>query len=215
MSWNVRTFRTYVSKSGGEIVAKKTADKLFKEAFIKQRERFLDEFDEHEVTKEIKKGPRYNSSGSPADISNGGTYTGNLFSLLGFYREQKPIEALRRYLKDNIKLKLTGKKIVKTTNRGFYIQTLVSIPTVEEVESAMAINSESSLEWTHRSFVNLLRKGVTGFGKFVTGNYFKEKSRSGTGLEKEKDQGRSATLAPIDYVNVLLKNLKDRLKRRR
>lgn len=205
MAIQVRLLRQHIAAQAGKAIASR-ANAAARLDFDTKKKEFLDEFDAHPVTQEIEAGPHADSSF--ISTNNGG----NLFSLLGFYQEQRPIPELRDYLDEHIKLDTNQKKITVQGER-ILVETPVSIPTVAEVDAAMAANQETHLEWTDRPFTSLISKGITGFGHYVAG-MFDPPSRSGGGYEVKKDQGRSSSLRPIPYVGALLKDLKSIIRGR-
>lgn len=173
-----------------------------KEAFTERKEEFMKAFDDDPVTKEIEAGPR-TSSHLPELAETGG----NLFSLLGFYAEQQPIGLLREYLRDNVVLYKTRAGVAKGDQIVFATDVLA--PTVSEVNDVMASQDETKLEWTARSFTELLARGISGLPKYLfslTRDFSRVPSRSGPAIQVKTDL-RSTDLGPVPYISTLLGKL--------
>ena len=170
-----------------------------KKDFEEEKGEFFKAFDEDPVSEEIKDGPE--ASSHVSELKENG---GNLFSLLGFFKEQQPIEQLRDYLESNIVLgqteagKVDGDKIVFTTP--------VLAPTEEEINAVVASLDETKLQWTNRSFTELLANGISGLPNYLfslTRDFSHIPSRSGPAIQDKKKQ-RDADLGPIPYLERLL-----------
>jgi len=175
---------------------------LIKLDFEAKKEQFLQTFDEHPVSQEISEGP--GAFSRVPELANSG---GNLFSLLGFYKEQNPIAALREYLKDNVVLYKTGAGKLKGDKITF--DTPVYAPSEDEVNQVMASQPESQLEWTGRSFTDLLRRGISGLPQYLfdlTRDFSQVPSRSGPAIQV-KGNLRNTNVGPIPYVKELLNGL--------
>ncbi len=200
---NIRLLRQTISAQGAKQIANLANDAI-KVNFETKKKLFLQAFDEHPVTQEL------NAVSDNPTARSSFVARGNLFSLIGFNEGEKPALALRDYLNKNIKLKM-GDKRTKIQNDRIIIETPVEIPTLSEVNDNMG--QEVPLEWTDRPWTDLLQRGITGFGQFVSGLFTSPKpSRSGGGLQHAgKDVQLSGSVGPIKYVNELLARFKDLL----
>jgi hypothetical protein len=201
MPVNTRLLRIEVSRQAERQIGAEM-DKLIKSDFKAKRDELMNEFDTHPVTEEIKAGPRamsrYVSSSE-----------GNLFSFLGFDADQKPISALRSWLKQNIKLGVTRRK--RKNDGTIEFTTPVEIPTLEDADTAMSVDTEAKLSWIDRSFVSLIERGITGLPNYLfslTKNL--RNSRSGTAIQT-KSKIRSGSLGRISYISGILSNFKRRI----
>ncbi len=128
---------------------------------------------------------------------------------MGFYKGETPAADLREYLKDNIELVPPKRESVTSTKITY--KGAVKFPTIEEVNKAMA--AKDPLDWTERSFTQLIQKGIPGLPSYL----FKENppfkspdpSRSSTGLQVKKNL-RGGSFRGVGYVNDLLASLKRR-----
>jgi len=136
-----------------------------KKAFLEARERFLRNFDNHPISKEIMAGPKStNTSGTLR-----GTNSGNLFGFLGFQKADQhsnnPVKKLR---------KIIEKYSIKIYSRSGRTYTSIIIPSKEE------IFEETPLEWVTKSWVRAIESGVSGLGSYIA--YKKVKSKSGRSM---------------------------------
>lgn len=208
MPLDLDAVRLVVANNGARVLIKQVRP-LIKLDFEAKKEAFLAQFDEDDVTQELEDGPEAYSR-IPALAAAGG----NLFSLLGFYAEQKPVESLREYLKDNVVLyKTTAGKVV---GNQIVFETAIIAPTEEEINSVMAADSQATLEWTSRSFTDLLARGVSGLPQYLfdlTRDFSKIPSRSGPAIQA-KTKLRGGSVGPIPYVRRILGVLKRTLSPR-
>lgn len=204
MSVNVRLLRQQIVAQADRTI-KPQVEKAVKLDFKVKQAQFLEYFDQHDVTKEIKAGPNARSR-VPALAATGG----NLFSLLGFYAEQNPITALRAYLKKSVTLgdtrrgKLKGNKLV--------FETPVFLPTQQEVDTFAAADDQTNLEWTDRPFTNAIENGISGLPRYLfdkiranTGGF--AASRSGPAVQA-KNTIRGGSTPGIAYISDVLGYLK-------
>ena len=204
MGINIRLLREEIARQSDRTV-RPLVEKAVKLDFKTKKEQFLDYFDSHPVTEEIKAGPEAFSS--IPSISNAG---GNLFSLIGWYKEQKPITSLRAFLKGGVQLGTTRRGQLKGDRMVF--ATPVTIPTADEVDTFAATDPQTALEWTDRSFTNLLANGVTGLPRYLFDLTKRNKggfasSRSGPAIETT-NRVRSGSTGPINYIGDVLGYLK-------
>lgn len=203
MPLNTRILRIEVLKQVEPIFAREVRA-LAKADFDDKKQKLLEEFDEHPVTRELEGGPTAFSS--IPELNGAG---GNLFSFLGFYKNEDPAADLREYLKDNIKLIPPKRESITATKITY--KGAVEFPTIEEVNQAMA--AKDPLDWTQRSFTQLIQKGIPGLPRYL----FKENppfkspepSHSSTGLQIKKNL-RGGSFRGVGYVNDLLASLKRR-----
>lgn len=201
MALDQRLLRIAVMKQAQPVLIKQVRP-FIKLDFETKKEQFMQAFEENPVTQEIEAGPGAMSQ-QPELAATGG----NLFSLLGFYKEQNPIASLREYLRDNVVLYKTRAGRMKGTQVVF--ETDVLAPSEDEVNSVMANSSETSLEWTGRSFTELLARGVSGMPSYLfdlTRDFSRVPSRSGPAIQT-KGNLRSTQLGAIPYVRGVLSTL--------
>lgn len=165
-----------------------------------KKDQFLEAFDKHPVTQELEEGPKAFSR-----IPALAEAEGNLFSLLGFFKSQRPVKALRKILKDNITLGKTKAGVVKGNKVTFV--TPVKFPTIAEVDQEVAQDGKSKLDWTQRPFTDLIARGISGLPNYLfdlTRGWDYPPSRSGTAVQTHGKALRGGSVGKIDYVNELL-----------
>lgn len=208
MALNKRLLTIAVSKKA-EPILKREVEELMRADFESKKEAFLDEFDNHPVTKELKGGPTAYSS-VPELVAAGG----NLFAFLGFDKDKDPAGALRDYLEKTITFKRPGRGVTKGQRITYTGQVL--FPTVEDVDAAMA--KKMPLKWIGRAFTHMIKNGIPGLPSFL----FREDppfnspkpSRSSTGVQT-KSELRSGGFKGTPYIGPLLGFLKAAFASRR
>lgn len=205
---NLRVLRKEISVQSKRAIEPRAEAAMEKE-FAKIKNQLLRDFDRHPVTNELEDGNRAESN--YVNTSHGG----NLFSLLGFKYSQKPIQKLRRILENSIKF--AGP--IKTRVRGnkIIIEKTVSNPSLDTISSE--VGSASKLDWTNRSWLDLLEKGITGFASYLFDEeQLKQWSRSKTAIEAKDKNGnlikvRDGSLGPIRYISDLLLKFRNRISK--
>ncbi len=201
MPLNVNVLRTVVAKQAEKVLVRQVRP-VIKRDFEAKKEQFLEAFDADPVSEEISGGPEAFSQ-----ISELASAGGNLFSLLGFYAEQKPIAELRDYLEHNVVLYKTSAGKVHGNKITF--ETDVLAPTEEEINAAMAQNPEAKVgdDWSGRAFTDMLDRGPTGLPNYLfdlTRDFSRIPSRSGPAIQTKGKALRNANVRPIPYVKRLL-----------
>lgn len=160
--------------------------------FESKKSKLLEDFRNHEVSQEIADGP---------DSASNILGYGNLFSLLGFYKNQKPISDLSKYLKKNINMDSIG-DISIDGNLVLYSFN-VSVPSEDELYDETPLPWDSSKSWLEE-----IEEGVSGFTNYIFKQYFKSPnpSRSSTGLQS-KFNLRSTEVKGQKYLSDLIDSL--------
>jgi len=168
--------------------AKKKAERLQSEA--------LKELDTHVVTQELEKG----SSGGGSILLGG---RGNFFGFLGFREGDQPVMVIRDSFKNSINVRNTKGKLKKLSPNSLLWEFIVDIPSSFDIEK-----ETKTLEWTSRSWVRGVEKGITN----ATNTVFldSEKSRSGVALQTTNNIG-FINFRPTPYVTEILDKLKKQL----
>jgi hypothetical protein len=168
--------------------AKKKAEALKKKA--------IDEFNQHEVTKELERG----TSGRNSLLLGG---RGNFFGFLGFNQGERPVQIVRDILEQKINLKDKKGKLKKLTKTTFQWDFDMKIP------EATDIYSVTPMAWSSKSWVKGVEKGITNYAKTI----FKDtdRSRSGVALQTQRNVG-FITFSPTPYITALLAKLRREIK---
>jgi len=153
--------------------------------FLSLKNKMIAEFLGHPVTREIEGG--ITSPNISKTLSSG---KGNLFSFIGFYQGDKPIEPILELLR------ATSIRFVRTTNT--YVEHEVTLPSSEEIFAVTPI------PWApNRSWARGIEVGISGYGYYLNRAY--RDSRSGRGLQtKNRIKGRSGKFKNVKYISEIL-----------
>lgn len=170
-------------------ITKKLVLEKVQEEILKNKELFIEEFNTHPVTQEIRNGPTAgNSSGTL------GGY-GNLFSFIGFTKGADPISPIINLIN---KIRATD---ISFSRNMFNIKILVP--------SKSEFSSVSTMPWENgRSWLLDIEKGISGLGAYLYRKY--TKSRSGYGLQSDINY-RSTLFRPTQYFNFLYNKFLNRM----
>ena len=164
----------------------------------------LSEFNKHEVTKEIQKGP----SGRGSSLLGG---RGNFFGFLGFEKGSQPLVILRESLERAFNLTSKKGKVLKVNKNTFKIQFDITVP------SDMEIYSITPLPWTTKSWVKGVEKGITNYGQTAfqprkgSGFLYDKYSRSGVAVQTKR-QINFIKFSPTPYIIKILDKARNKLK---
>lgn len=198
-SLNRQIFEQLVAQQADRVITPAIAP-IMEKKFKDEKKVLMEQFDSHPVTLELEAGPDYEGSGLVSTA-----HGGNLFSFLGFNRGEKPVIWLRETLEKFVtKGRLTKEKI----SDGFLYSYEIRVPSKREIYSRTRI-----LEWTTRSFVDLVENGIPGFGRYIFDLFKIKHSRSKTGVEAKKPLRQPASSAKIPYVTLLLNSFRERFER--
>ena len=158
--------------------------------FEKARSRLFTRFNSNKVTQEIE-------AGSTAENSSGllGGY-GNLFSFIGFYANDNPIEDLRDYLEDSIDLH-------QTVRRGNVWYFKVGCPSRINIEEATPMPWEPGNSW-----VDGIEHGITNLSNYLYTHSNSSRSEEGFQLKHEYIAG--ATFETTPYLLSMLEEFREK-----
>jgi len=185
----------------------KALEKRAKKAALKKakmlKEEAIREFDRHEVTKEIEKGP----SGRNSRLLGG---KGNFFGFLGFEKNSNPIIIVRDALENSFNLSSSKGKLVKVSKNTFKIKFDIQVPNDTEIYSI------TPLPWTSKSWVRGVEKGITNYAQTIfqqrkgSGFLYESHSRSGVALQTKRNIG-FITFRPTPYITNILDKIRKQL----
>lgn len=156
----------------------------------KEKNKLIEAFDNHEVTKEIAAGPKAsNNSGTL------GGY-GNLFSFIGFEANSDPITPVKELLNE-----IEVKNIKKN---GDEYRATVKYPSQSEIRKATPLPFEAGRSWAEG-----IEKGISGFTQYIYTKFLSGRSKEG--LQSDKAKG-SGSFKKQDYLNLLLQDFIKNIK---
>jgi len=170
----------------------KNAEIIATEAIEVEKEKYINQIEDHPVSQEILDGP------SAANISRTLDGGGNLFSFIGFEKSDNPLEKIKNLIKNNTFIKF------KNAKNGIF-NFSVFTPSLEEIYEESPMPFEGGKSW-----VQGIEKGISGFSNYLYGLIFPE-SRSGRAIQS-KNKVRKSNFKPRPYLSKLyinfLKNFK-------
>lgn len=162
-----------------------------------RKQRFLNIFQNHEITKEI-------AGGSSGQGSLG--VTGNLFSFIGFAGGSDPTDDLYNYLQESIGLS-NAAGIFDLSSKT--IRFKMDLPSNNGIKSVTDMSNYTDDWAAGKSWVSMIEHGIPGLNKYKYSENPSElggDSRSGTGLQRS-NQIRSASYKARKYLTEMLKIL--------
>lgn len=175
-----------------------------------RKTKFLQEFDNHPVSQEIKSGAQ--KEGNVDGVR------GNLFSFIGFEAGETPVEDLYYYFEQAINL-VSRRGVYDNATRTFTYKmrgpTEQGILKVTDM-SKYAISNNRTKFGAGLSWVAMIERGIPGLSqyKFSTDqeelrgkNPKKGASRSGTGLQRKNEIHPGASYQAREYLTELLQIL--------
>ncbi len=167
--------------------------------FNRLKHELLEEFDEHDVTKEIKGGP------DAQNISNTLGGRGNLFSFIGFEAGSDPIDVVREALEQFIVMDEVA--VIEDKGDKVLFKFPVKKVTLRNLYDITPLPWESG-----RSWLQGIEKGISGLGYYI---YWKvlpnPPSRSGTGIQGD-NLLRGGSFSPRPYISKIMANFNANLK---
>ena len=162
--------------------------------FERLKSRMIKEFLRHPITKEIQRGPKLGSGNNPSGTLGG---YGDLFSFIGFNRDDDPIQKI---LDELLETRLDH---VKTTMaRSDY---RVNFPSEEEIIKATPLPWADNFSWAEK----IERGGIPGLGQYLNKKY--DPGRSGSGIQlKLKYDLRDPRSKETPYILSILAKYKDK-----
>lgn len=163
----------------------KEVNKIINSEFIRIKNKFIRDFNQHPITQEIESGP---SGNNISRTLSGGA---NLFSFIGFNSNDKPINPIRSLFKEIFINKVVIKKDGSALN-------VINYPTASDYFSV------TPLPWAPgRSWAKGIEQGISGLGFFLNKTHYN--SRSGVGIQVS-NKIRGTEFKPTQYLTELIKN---------
>jgi hypothetical protein len=161
------------------------AEEVVKKNYLESKDKFMEDFESHPVTQEIQDGATASNS---SNTLNG---IGNLFSYIGFYASQAPVQELR----DLLNKSFSFKKGRKSKNGSKFIITYPDMETIKK---------NTPMPWEGgRSWVSGIERGISGFGNYIYKTF--ASGRSGEGLQAS-NKVRGSSFKRVRYMSEMIKN---------
>lgn len=169
---------------------------------------FLEDFDDHIVTKELQEDEVSNTNSVLVE-------DGSLRAALGIAKGDDPADKLRKYFEKEIRMdERNAVKITEEKNKVFF-SWKVFYPSKTQIFE----QKEFQLKWTTRTWVEIIEGGLNNLAHFIMAKtaktserFTKIGSRSGWGLQKNNvNTGRSFT--PHNYISKLIETFRNKFGR--
>lgn len=168
-----------------QFALRKTLEAKIRPLFNQLRADMIQELHDHPISEEIALGPKLNWS-SP--FLNG---YGDLFSFIGFQRDDNPIKPIEDLFK--------GLRLYSITSKGLkYKFEIRNFPTRNDIRDI------TPLPWaTGRSWALGMEDGISGLGRYLNIDY--DKGRSGAGIQAKNIKNLRPAFQPTPYITPILK----------
>ena len=169
---------------------RKKAEEYVRAQFEKKKNGVISEFQQSPVTREILGG----ANSSNVSMTLGGY--GNLYSYIGFYSGENPLDTIHDYLKN---FKFYG-RMTKKSSRGtqMFVSFVVKWYDIKEIEALSPMPWESGNSW-----VRGIEMGISGFSYYMHGNF--ANTRSGKGRQSKNKVGLAPSFTPTRYLPTIIK----------
>lgn len=191
---NYQSIRAKISKSKS---LRNRVDQKIQNNFIKYKNQYINQFENHPVTKEIATGPE------SRNISNTLGGIGNLFSFIGFEKSSDPISRIRDLIRNSFSIE---KKGVSISGSRIKFNYKISYPDLKDLDGVSSMPWESGKSW-----ISSIERSISGFGYYMYKKF--NKSRSGTGLQTE-NQIRSGSFKPVKYMSQIVKDFVNNIRKK-
>tara|TARA_R110002110_G_C13416841_1_gene714110 strand:- start:575 stop:1228 length:654 start_codon:yes stop_codon:yes gene_type:complete len=168
-----------------------------------KRNQYITEFLDHEITKDIKAGPRSESGNSSGAL---GSSKGNLYSFIGFQQGMDPTGAIRDGIEQGCRLKSSTFR-ARSTFRGktfsqWSIEYDMAYPTVDDLKRL----KEADMPWEGGSWIDKVEKNISGLGAYFFARSGFVKSKSGNAIQLRQDF-QSVKFKRTDYFTGIIRRV--------
>ena len=171
-------------------------EKVANDKFKKVKQRLMKNFENHPGTQEISGGV------SSPNISDSLGGYGNLFSFIGFQEGSSPIDEVKIFLENSIKLKIQRRN--KSHRRTIEKKCSINVPSVKDFSSVARMPFEGGNSW-----IEMIERGMSNFSNYM--NKKTKASRSGAGIQIE-GRIRMDSSKPTMYMTELLDRFRKELR---
>lgn len=204
---NFKVIRQQTAKQAHKTIVSR-ADRALNNKFEKNKENFLREIEDDQVSQELAAG----NSAPNLSLTLGGN--GNLFSFLGFSEGDAPIENLINYLRSAIRK--TESKIA-SVGTDITIRSSVIIPSAEELESLNGPGEPAHItdDYPNSGWIRAVRRGQGGYTRYLY-DVIREfrTSRSGTAIQIKGLVRQGSMLPKTSFFTKQVANFRKNLNKR-
>jgi len=168
-----------------QFALRKVLEAKIRPLFNQLRQDMLDELENHPITEEINMGPKLNWS---SKFLNG---YGDLYSFIGFDRNDDPIKPIRQLF--------AGLRLFSVTSKGLnYKFEIRNFPTREDIRDV------TPMPWAQgRSWALGIEEGTSGLGRYLNIQY--DDGRSGAGIQAKNIKNLRGAFQTTPYITPILK----------
>lgn len=168
-----------------------------KKVFDQAKAQVLNEFLNDTVTREIRGGPEASNMSGML-----GGY-GNLFSYIGFYRNEDPIQPIEHYIRTfGFSAKKSRVRIAKGTSS---VTFQIKFPTIETIEALSKMPWEEGNSW-----VRGIEMGISGYSNYMYETF--AQGRSGKGKQSRTPKDMATSFSPRRYLPFILDKVVKKFK---
>lgn len=177
-----------------QFATRKLIEARIRPLFNQLRDEMIEELENHPITEEINLGPKLGWSSKFL-----GGY-GDLFSFIGFNRDDDPIEPIRKLFR--------GLRLYSVTSKGLnHIYEIRNFPTREDVKKITPLPWKNGKSWALG-----MEEGISGLGRYLNTEtiYDPPHFRSTAGLQLKNGPILRAAFQPTPYITPILKKFRER-----
>ena len=179
-------------------LAKQTGDSLVIKQFNVYKQMMLQDFNDHDVTRELNDGP------NAVNISKtlyGDSATGNLFTFIGFNESDDPIKPILNIL-ESARIDFTG-----LNQKNISAKYRMHIPTAQDIFDVTPMPWAKGRSWAYG-----IEHGISGLGAFLPKN---DAGRSGGGIQRKNSAttGLGIKFRNTKYISEILNNFRSNLRK--
>lgn len=165
--------------------------------FNNAKEGILAEYDSHPVTQELLQDP----SEPGSELVN----KGNLISFIGLEDGSLEVSKIREYIRSNIKM--GQNPTISYDKNRINLNFPITLPSKTELDEIT-----SDVEWTSRSLISLIEKGIGNAAHYIFRSLGLPGSRSGFGLQIRSETKSGGTFRPKLWITEIFNSFRDKFR---
>ena len=203
---NITLLRRDIDKHFDKSIYPTAKRRLEKEVDTAKKE-LLKEFESSPITEELRE-----ASQGAAHTRSKFLQEGNLYGLFGFTQSDgDPTAVIEQVLEERVRITSVSRR--GTNDKMVYrVEMRVETPTLEELKNIT--NETHPLEWTGRSWLDLIKRGVGGFQRTIFKQINNSSSRSEIAIQSKSGNVRAATFngVGIPYLSEFLAEFRKKIR---